>query len=426
MIKKYIPLSIKNKIEKILIKIQIAKTKSTHKKEVLKLRNKEKIKVAFFLIYESMWKYEKLYFLLKEDERYEPVVFVCPFISYGEDIANSEMERAYQNFKKKGYTVHKTRNEDQSFIDIKQEFNPDIIFFTNPWNHTLPQYLISNFMDKLTCYTPYGFNSSNLHKVHFQMNMQNYCWKVFTETNFHKELAEKYSPRKGDNFVVTGYPGIDNLIDNQYNPNEVWKKTNKTLKKIIWAPHHTIPGFKKLLDYSTFLDYAEFMLELASEYKEEIQFCFKPHPNLKGKLSDDKIWGKEKTEAYYSQWANMENGQIAEGGYIDLFLTSDAMIHDSGSFLIEYIYTHKPVQFLMSNEEVKSQFNELGKEVFNVIDLAKSKADIRRFIEEVVIKENDNLKHKRDTFYNDFLNLPNNKLASKNIFDELSRDLLKK
>lgn len=423
MIKKYIPSNIRNKISRIRTNIQIKKVKSAHEKAVINVRNKEKIKVAFFLIYESMWKYEKLYFLMKEDARYEPVVFVCPFISYGDEIAESEMERAYLNFKAKEYEVRKTINKDRSYINIKKEFNPDIVFFTNPWKHTIPQYLISNFLETLTCYVPYGFNSSNLHDVHFQKNMQNYAWKIFTETQFHKELATKYSPRKGDNFVVTGYPGIDNLIDQQYKPNTVWKKTDKPLKKVIWAPHHTIPGLKKLLDYSTFLDYADFMLKIAEEYKDKIQFCFKPHPNLKGKLSNDEIWGKEKTDSYYAQWENMENCQIAEGGYIDLFIGSDAMIHDSGSFLIEYLYTQKPVQFLMNNEQVKSQFNALGQKVFDVIDLGKSKDEIRRFITDVVLNEKDDLKPKRDKFYNDFLNLPNNKLASENIFNELSKVL---
>src|SRR5699024_801734 len=121
-----------------------------------------------------------------------------------------------------------------------------------------------------------------------------------------------------------------------------------------------IPGVKNALSYSTFLDYAEFILQLANDYKDEIQIAFKPHPNLRGKLND--VWGVEKTNTYFQKWKCLSNGQVEDGGYIDLFATSDAMIHDSGSFVIEYLYTKKPVQFLISSEKVKEEFNEIGKE----------------------------------------------------------------
>ena len=82
-----------------------------------------------------------------------------------------------------------------------------------------------------------------------------------------------------------------------------WKRE----KRIIWAPHHTIPTAPNLLEYSTFLDVAEIMLEIAEEYKEELQIAFKPHPFLLKKLYN--IWGKEQTHAYYGKWAQLGNTQ---------------------------------------------------------------------------------------------------------------------
>ena len=63
----------------------------------------------------------------------------------------------------------------------------------------------------------------------------------------------------------------------------------------------------------------------------------------------------------------MSNGMLCESDYIDLFLTSDAMIHDSGSFLIEYIYVNKPVQRIISNFEARNDFNSIGKKCFDII-----------------------------------------------------------
>ena len=74
--------------------------------------------------------------------------------------------------------------------------------------------------------------------------------------------------------------------------------------------------------------------------------AFKPHPILKPKLYKHALWGKERTDAYYHCWETMENTQLEMSDYIDLFMTSDAMIFDSVSFMTEYLYTKKPALFL--------------------------------------------------------------------------------
>lgn len=412
--------SIKSWLISVRLKLQVYKVKANHKKAIKRVQKQDKIKIAFLVIYKSIWKYEKLYTLLKNDPKFEPVIYICPFITYGEEIMKEEMETSYNYFKSKDYTTVKTLGEKGEFLDIKTEHQPDIVFFTNPWNHTLPQYLIKNFLDTLTCYVPYGFNSSNLYKVHYNMDAQNFLWKYFIETDFHQELAFKYSPRKGDNTVVSGFPGLDNLLSGDYKPQSVWKAQNIDKKKIIWAPHHTIPQYKRALDYSTFLDYADFMLEIADKYKDQIQICFKPHPNLKGKLFQ--LWGQEKTNQYYEKWDNLENGQINEGDYIDLFAGSDGLIHDSGSFVFEYFLIDKPALFLIANDKVKEQFNDLGKEALENMYLAYSKSDIEGFIQNVLLNGEDKLEEKRKEFQNKLLP-SNKKLASYNIFNDIKTTL---
>lgn len=422
MLRKLIPGRVKKEIRRRITRHKANQIMALHNKLLVDVRKKKKIKVAFLLFNQSIWKYEKLYFLLKSDKRFEPVVFICPFITYGEEVMEAEMNRSFLKFKEKGYEVRKTKINDKEWIDVKTEYQPDLVFFTTPWQHTLQQYTIGHFLNVLTCYVPYGFNSSHLHQVHFNYDMQNFCWKVFCETSYHKKLAQEYSAIKGRNFVVTGYPGIDNLIDKQYNKKEVWKPQEKSKKRIIWAPHHSIPTQSNLLDYSTFLTYSEKMLELAINYQDKIQICFKPHPNLKGKLSNPKVWGKEKTETYYQCWENLINGQLAEGDYIDLFLGSDALIHDSASFLIEYLYVDKPVLFLIDNTQVKTQFNDLGKKVLGNINLGYKNDDIVQFVEDV-IQGNDEFKDKRMKLVNKELAVPNGGFASNNIYNYLIKQL---
>lgn len=419
--KKIIPLEIKVYIKGLLIYYW---NLWNQKKELKRLQNtNEVIKVAFLVYNESIWKADQLYRLLLSDSRFNPVIFVCPYTSGKDGILEFELQQTYTNFKKKNYNVILCKKEDGTWYDIKKGFQPDIVFLPSPWSLSLPQYTIANYYNKLTCYIPYGFKISNLYQAHFNMSTQNYAWKFFVETPIHLKLAGKHSRFNNKNVVVSGYPGMDPLLENK-SKKDVWKTQTKNKKKIIWAPHHTIPLVKdNLLDYSTFLEYAEFMLELAEKYIEKIQIAFKPHPVLKNKLYREEVWGKEKTDEYFQKWRNLENGQVEEGEYFDLFNSSDALIHDSGSFIIEYLYTNKPVLFLINNEEMKEQFNEVGKLALSKTDLGYNKEDIEFFINKTVIGENDQLFKKRKDFFDTYIKPPGNKTASENIYQYLLKEL---
>lgn len=419
LISKYTPKFAKKNIRLAILKYRIYVSNKKQISKVASIANKEKIKVAFLIINESIWKYEHLYFLLKDDPLFEPVVFICPFLTYGDDVRDKEMNNIYYSFSKKKYDIVKTLKDDGTFFDIKKDFQPDIVFFTTPWELTKPQYLIYNFLDVLTCYVPYGFYTTE--QFYFNNELTLLSWKFFVETNSHKDAAKKLSLYKGENFVVSGFPGIDTFIDERYNPKDVWKAQEKSKKKLIWAPHHSINGVAgRHIFLSTFLKYADFMLQISEKYEDEIQISFKPHPNLKGKLNE--LWGVDKTNEYYTSWVNMPNGQLDDGDYIDLFLSSDAMIHDSGSFLIEYLYTFKPVLFLDDGVNLKD-FNTIGVDALNSMEKGYSKDDIIRFIEEVLLGDNDSFKLIRNRFVEENLMPPNGNLASENIYNHIKKEI---
>ena len=116
-----------------------------------------------------------------------------------------------------------------------------------------------------------------------------------------------------------------------------------------------------------------------------MQWCFKPHPILNSKLQNHADWGREKTEEYYEFWKNQSYSQLNEGDYVDLFCESTAMIHDSGSFLAEYLHVNKPVLYLVNTDNYMDFYNDFGKKALDCCDLGKSENDILIFIE--------NLKH---------------------------------
>src|SRR5690554_4309720 len=123
----FVPQKTRSKLKRTWIQLQSAKVRYNHKKALTRVQHQKKIKVAFFLINQSMWKYERLYFLLQADKRFEPIVFICPFKTYGEEILYKEMENSYNSFKENGYKVVKTIQEDGKLLDVKNKFKPDLV-----------------------------------------------------------------------------------------------------------------------------------------------------------------------------------------------------------------------------------------------------------------------------------------------------------
>jgi CDP-glycerol glycerophosphotransferase (TagB/SpsB family) len=247
-------------------------------------------------------------------------------------------------------------------------------------------------------------------------------WRLFLETEFHKGYSEKFRISKNKNTIVTGFPGLDSVFNDKFIPENPWENKNPNILKIIWAPHHTIEGQGSGLDYSSFNNYYDFFIKYL-EKNPNIHIAFKPHPLLREKLYLDKKWGTNKTDKYYNKWNSITNGQLEEGNYINLFFHSDAMILDSGSFIAEYLYFDKPIQFTKKDERILERFNSFGQEVFNHLYQAKDEAEVKNFISEVVIKGNDALKVSRNKFLNEVVLPKNGKIASENIYTELINEL---
>lgn len=397
---------------------RVQKVRKAQQRKIEQLHNKGKARVLFFLQTPSVWKYDALYRQLEKSEYFEPIVAVSPYnvhLNYDKEECFRVMRQTEEFAKKQGYQFVSTYDkETHKWVNIKKLYQPDIVFFTKPYKDTLPAYHVYNFPEALTLYLPYGINCINLFHNTYGLPFQALLWKFLVETEFQKHYAEIYEKSHGDNVEIVGALAEEKLMQDMYEPKDVWKNQGKKKKRVIWAPHHTVDY---LFNFSNFLNYCEDMLRLAEEYKDEVQFAFKPHPVLKFKLIN--LWGLEKTEAYYRRWEELENGQIEQGDYIDLFKTSDAMIHDCASFTVEYLYAQKPVLFQIRDEKVKDEFNSFGQMCLEQHYLAYSIEETERFIQDVVIAGKDPKKTERDQFYKQYLYPKDGIMPSDKIFEIL-------
>ena len=381
---------------------------------VFRLRHKKRINVVFFAFSLPMWRYQYLYEALSKHTRFNVSVVIIPTNTFSLEQQKSCIDELVKYFSKRNVN-YRLGESNEGLLDIKSELKPDILFYPQPYLLMFSeQFQYDKFRFKLLCYCPYAFWTAT-DDWSYNLSLHNYAWKLFYSTKLHLEEARNIAFNKGRNVEVVGYPSADNFINHSYK--DIWKLQKTRKKRIIWAPHFTISS-GGLMKQSNFLWMATFMLELANKYMESIQFVFKPHPRLYSELCNHEDWGERKTELYYVEWANKSNAQIETGEYIDLFMTSDAMIHDCGSFSVEYHYSGKPVMFVSDDfEKLVAEKGKFGQLAMRQHYVGKNQQDIINFIENVVLKGDDPMKEGREQFKKDYLLPPKGKTVAQNTMD---------
>ena len=380
----------------------------------------EPLNVIFMVLYSAVWKYDSVYKLMEKDPRFNPLILVCPIADYGKEHMVEYFRPTVELFKSKGYNVIPAYDEKtDTYVNI-DDLKPDLLMYAFQWSsHVDRRYNVYSLRKYLKCYVNYSFKN-NPFEWSIASEVQGLMWMYFSECEDNKRLAQSFNKKEFQNIHVVGYPIYDE-VQSLIPTGRDWKKQDNNYKRIIWAPHHSIEEGGELR-LSTFLLFADDMLEFKEKYKDKVLFAFKPHPQLRPTLYRHKDWGKERTDAYYSKWENSDNSTLVSGAYIDLFKSSDAMIHDCGSFLVEYLYVDKPVLF-MTNYDRGSQCNEVGLKALDARYQGTTKEEIVSFIEDVVIGGKDTMAEKRHQFYQDILVPPNNKSVAENIINEITTAL---
>lgn len=412
LIKLILPHSILHFLFSCISKFDIWRYNSFVKDKIIKeLSHKDTIKVMFLVINVGMWKSNKLFKLLLDDEKFSP--FIVTFFIPGDSVEYMEYAQNTidEYFKRKNYPVIDTFDISTKTCKRIGDIEGDVFFYPQPYYDSF-----SYFPRKaLFGYIPYDYPIQDDKVFHGRL-YHNVCWRIFAVNDNYKKMEEKYSSTKGQNVKVVGYSNADYYFDGHNLNYDVWKNCSTAKKRIIWAPHHSILS-SDTMDQSMFLELAYPMLDFAKHNKDLYQIVFKPHPRLKDKLLKHKDWGVKKTNDYYYEWANGDNTAFVEGEYIDLFLTSDAMIHDCSSFIAEYLYTNHPVMF---TKKSSANLNLHGDdiEIFNAQYIGSSFNDVKRFLNDIS-EGKDLMKDERIRVVNEYLRPSDKRQVCEKIYSEL-------
>ncbi|WP_144666841.1 hypothetical protein [Campylobacter jejuni] len=349
----------------------------------------QKIKIAFFVMYDSVFPGINIFEKMRKDEQFEACIIVIPDISRGVENMLYQMEKTYKNLSKKYNNVHFSYDKQKGrFIDFSSKY--DMICILNPYDDMTYKFftVFYNCKKSLIFYFDYGYVVSNWYFSNSNGHgALKYIYKYFSIIN--SKFIRDFEELK--NMCFFGYPKMDLL-------NDIVKKKNNR-KKIIIAPHHTV-SISDGICFSNFLNYYNFFLELPKKYPQ-IDWVFRPHPLLFIMLEKKEIWTKTQIKKYLEDIASNENVEYQEGGdYFETFVNSDAIIHDCGSFMAEYLYVGHPACYMLkSDEENQKNYNDFARACIDVHYKAYCENDIIKFIEKVVLFNSDEMKHHRDDFF---------------------------
>ena len=380
---------IKHHINQIIISKRIRK----------KIHNGKKIKIGFFVVFDSVFPGKIIFEKLLNSKKYEVSIIVIPDTSRGKNNEIFQLNKTFNYFSKK-YKNNLVMSLDCTsgkYIDFASEY--DIVCMANPYDAMTHKYYTIEYISKfcLIFYISYYYFGKLNYDLKFLRNKSlDKLWKVFVENINSRELFEKHTNLGKRNIIISGYPKMDEFFNYERIENN-----EKNQKIIIISPHHTVRRIRGHLNLSNFLRLSDFYLKLPFMFPD-IKFIFRPHPLLFVVLSRPELWGEIKVNEYISKINCIPNMIYQDGGeYFESFAKSSALIHDCGSFMAEYLYTSHPQCFVLENkEEIDREFLPFGKEILKKVYTAFTEKDIIDFINDVVINGNDFMKKQRMEFAN--------------------------
>lgn len=368
-----------------------------------------------------MWRSQTLYDLLSQDKRFDIHFALFPLPTFSPAQRSTAIQQLRSHFDKQQIPYLDLSAIEKPGHTLRERLDPDILFYPQPYSRLFCNDLDSfSFSDKLLCYIPYAMLTAS-EPWAYRNHLNNIAWRLFFHSEARKEDAARVLYNHGKNIRVVGDP-VSDLFSRPMH-HDVWKPQERKKKRVIWAPHFTLSN-DYYLHRNAFSWLSDSMLDIAARYHEQIQFAFKPHPRLLSVLYDMPDWGKKRADDYYARWAEGANTQLETGNYIDLFKGSDAMIHDSSSFSVEYHFTGKPVLFTATDlEPITRILNEFGQAAVQAHYQGKNTGDILSFLDNVVLGGQDLMAGQRQAFYHQYLLPPGGKSVAENIYQDLVTSL---
>ena len=310
----------------------------------------EKINIVFVCHRPNIWGSLKTIFeACSNDEQFNVTIVAIPNkkqlsgSGLAHEIYESEgAEEFFKNFPCK--VINGYDYQTKKWFDLKS-LKPDYLFFQQPYNITRTKQYQSHKIAKYTklLYVHYAANfiGNGVFESTYPRDFIKDLNCIFMQDINDKKLVEKHIKEINPKIktILSGFPRYDEITQliNTDSPNWNLPRT-KEIKRIIWTPRwSTTEG------NCHFFDYKDFLIEYAEENKD-IDFIFRPHPQMFLELAATGELPADKAEEYKKRYDSCNNAKIdTQKEYLTTFYSSDILITDISSIVAEYFLTGKPV-----------------------------------------------------------------------------------
>ena len=379
------------------------------------VETEDKLKVAFLADRVFCWSsLESVYSACANDDRFTAQIVYVPFyhINTNSSVNHYEIYKDKMNLPVFRHTEYNISAE-----------NPDVVFYVNPYDLSIPFNYSNEHVGKVVSrivYMGYALEiASWAFDYYFQCPIQQKAWKHIVYGEKIKDIAvKKNSKNGGNNIVAWGHPRADHYMSIEVNRekiSDVWKNKIKNRKTFLWNTHHTI--IEKDVGGGTFFRWKDEVLDYFNN-NDNAFLLWRPHPLMFGVLINNGLMTEAELNNLVELIQNKENALIdLSSDYRNSFYASDAIITDGTGFLVEYLYTGKPIIYTPRGIDNIFFYEEFCENVYT----AKNSGDITEMINQLS-QGVDTLREKRHAFADELLTVHsggNGEYIKEQIYEEI-------
>lgn len=308
----------------------------------------EPIRVVFFVLSPQIWPtLEPIWRLVSKDKRFHTKVVLLENTNLDDGLSGLLAARSMLEER------HIPFAQGSSFS--LQNYMPHIAFLPLPYPDLYPKNCNPNAVRACgarVAYVPYGLEvGGGAYNARYQYDetvIQN-AWRVFARSQKQLQSFGRHCMTGNAHVVITGHPRADSTpIKEGFLDQNILDHADDR-KIVVWAPHFSVKTRRK---WSSFLENYAFIQEEIKK-RPNLFFVLRPHPLLERTLQQTEGWTAETARNWFLDISSLPNVHLDKATeYWPSFNSSAALMTDSGSFLVEYLLTEKPICHLQGNDAI--------------------------------------------------------------------------
>ena len=305
----------------------------------------EKINVVFVCHRPPVWEsLHSVFNALKADERFQVTIVAIPnkkelpglWLNHEE----YESEGAEEFWKPYG-CLNGYNYETKEWLDLRS-LKPDYVFFQQPYNVARPKAYQSGVVSKYAriAYVDY-FSPLMYDSVYEECTPIDFLDSLsffFTQNqDEYEELTKRFQQSVNGLCKIrnTGFPRFDEIMSYDGKPCDAWNSTESF--KILWTPRWTTNEGN-----CNFFAFKDRMTGFCAG-NPAVELVFRPHPQAFREWESTGELTKEQREEYLKCFENSNMHLDESSNYMPLLFSTDCLITDRSSILVDYFCTLKPI-----------------------------------------------------------------------------------